>query len=54
VAFKPVVPSGIADSPHYVLVALHIFLANLVLMLIPFSKVVHMAFAFLSLNLRRK
>lgn len=54
VAFKPAVPSGIADSPHYVLVVLHIFLANLVLMMIPFSKVVHMVFAFLSLNLKRK
>ncbi len=54
VAFKPVVPPGIADSPHYVLVVLHVFLANIVLMMIPFSKVVHMAFAFLSLNLRRK
>jgi nitrate reductase gamma subunit len=54
IAFSPVVPKGIEDSPHYVLVALHIFLANLVLMLIPFSKVVHMVFAFLSLNLKRK
>lgn len=54
VAFKPAVPSGIADSPHYVLVALHIFLANLVLMLLPFSKVIHMVFVFLSLNLKRK
>ncbi|MBN2159014.1 MAG: respiratory nitrate reductase subunit gamma [Spirochaetes bacterium] len=53
-ALKPVVPDGIAYSPHYVLVALHIFLANLVLILIPFSKVVHMVFAFLSLDLKRK
>ena len=54
VAFKPEIPESISLSPHYVLVALHIFLANLVLMLLPFSKVIHMAFAFLSLNLRRK
>ncbi len=54
VAFKPVVPPGIADSPHYVLVVLHVFLANLVLMMIPFTKVVHMVFAFFSLNLKRK
>jgi nitrate reductase gamma subunit len=53
-AFKPVIPDGIANSPHYVLVVLHIFLANLVLMMLPFSKVVHMVFAFLSLNLKRK
>ncbi len=54
VALTPAVPSGIADSPHYVLVVLHIFLANLVLILLPFSKVVHMVFAFLALNLKRK
>ncbi|TFH38747.1 MAG: hypothetical protein E4G96_10030 [Chrysiogenales bacterium] len=54
VAFKPMIPESISLSPHYVLVALHIFLANLVLMLLPFSKVIHMVFAFLSLNLRRK
>jgi len=54
VAFKPVIPEGISLSPHYVLVALHIFLANLVLMMLPFSKMVHMVFAFLSLNLKRK
>lgn len=53
-AFKPVVPEGITLSPHYVLVALHIFLGNLVLMMLPFSKMVHMVFAFLSLNLKRK
>lgn len=54
VAFKPVIPEGISLSPHYVLVALHIFLANLVLMMLPFSKMMHMVFAFLSLNLKRK
>lgn len=54
VAFKPAIPEGITASPHYVLVALHIFLANLVLMMLPFSKMVHMVFAFLSLNLKRK
>lgn len=53
-AFKPVIPDGIKGSPHYVLVALHIFLANLVLMMLPFSKMIHTAFAFLSLNLKRK
>ncbi len=54
VAFKPVIPDGITMSPHYVLVALHIFLANLVLMMLPFSKMIHMVFSFLSLNLKRK
>jgi nitrate reductase gamma subunit len=54
VALTPAIPAGISQSPHYVLVALHIFLANLVLMLMPFSKIIHMLFAFLSLNLQRK
>jgi nitrate reductase gamma subunit len=54
IAFKPVVPEGISMSPHYVLVALHIFLANLVLIMLPFSKMIHMVFAFLSLDLKRK
>jgi nitrate reductase gamma subunit len=54
IAFSPVIPDGITQSPHYVLVALHIFLANIVLMLMPFSKIVHMVFTFLSLNLKRK
>jgi len=53
-AFKPVIPEGISGSPHYVLIALHIFLANLVLMMLPFSKMIHMVFTFLSLNLKRK
>lgn len=53
-AFKPVIPDGISGSPHYVLIALHIFLANLVLIMLPFSKIIHMVFAFMSLNLKRK
>jgi nitrate reductase gamma subunit len=52
-ALKPVVPMGIAASPHYVLVALHVFLANCFLMFLPFSKIVHTFFA-LPLNLLRR
>jgi nitrate reductase gamma subunit len=54
VALKPAIPEGISGSPHYVLVALHIFLGNLVLMMLPFTKMIHMVFTFLSLNLKRK
>jgi nitrate reductase gamma subunit len=49
----PAVPAAIAGSPHYVLVALHIFLANLFLMFLPFSKIMHTFFA-LPLNLVRR
>ncbi|HUJ18271.1 MAG TPA: respiratory nitrate reductase subunit gamma [Nitrospirota bacterium] len=50
---RPSVPAGIAGSPHYVLVALHIFFANCFLMFLPFSKIVHTFFA-LPLNLIRR
>jgi nitrate reductase gamma subunit len=53
VRFRPVVPAGIAGSPHYVLVALHVFLANCFLIFLPFSKVMHTFFA-LPLNLIRR
>jgi nitrate reductase gamma subunit len=49
----PAVPASIAGSPHYVLVALHIFFANLFLMFLPFSKIMHTFFA-LPLNLVRR
>jgi len=51
--FRPAVPAGIAGSPHYVLVALHVFLANCFLMFLPFSKIMHTFFA-LPLNLIRR
>lgn len=54
VALAPVIPDGIKGSPHYVLVSLHIFLANLVIMILPFTKGIHMLFTFFSLNLKRK
>ena len=52
-ALKPAVPMGIAASPHYVLVALHVFFANCFLMFLPFSKIMHTFFA-LPLNLLRR
>jgi nitrate reductase gamma subunit len=50
---RPDVPPSIAGSPHYVLVALHIFFANLFLLFFPFSKIMHTFFA-LPLNLMRR
>ncbi len=52
-SLHPAVPAAIAGSPHYVLVALHIFCANLFLMFLPFSKIMHTFFA-LPLNLIRR
>jgi nitrate reductase gamma subunit len=53
-ALNPNVPDGISGSPHYILIVLHVLFANIVLILVPFSKIIHMIFTFLSLNLQRK
>jgi nitrate reductase gamma subunit len=53
-AFKPAVPEEISDSPHYVLMVLHIFFANLFLILFPFSKMIHSVFIFFAHYLKRK
>ena len=54
VSLAPVIPDAISGSPHYVLVALHIFLANLVLMLLPFTKMIHSVFTFFAHAIARK
>jgi len=53
-AFKPMVPEEISDSPHYVILVLHIFFANLVMLTFPFSKMIHSVFVFFSNRLKRK
>jgi nitrate reductase gamma subunit len=53
-AFRPELPAVITNSPHYVILVLHIFFANLFLMMFPFRKMIHSAFIFLSFNLKRK
>ncbi len=50
----PHVSQGILASPHYVLVVLHVFFANLFLMLFPFSKMIHSAFIFAAQLIKRK
>jgi nitrate reductase gamma subunit len=54
IAFKPVIPGEISDSPHYVMVVLHIFFANLFLIIFPFSKMIHAVFTFAAHKLKRK
>ncbi len=54
IAFNPLLPEGITGSPHYVLIVLHVFFANLFLMLFPFSKMIHSAFTFIAHNTKRK
>ncbi len=45
---SPRVPDNIRFSPHYIIVVLHIFFANLFLMLFPFSKMIHSVFTFIA------
>lgn len=54
VSLAPVIPDTISGSPHYVLVALHIFLANLVLILLPFTKMIHALFTFFTNGIARR
>lgn len=54
IALKPVVPEEISFSPHYVIVVLHIFFANLFLIFFPFSKMIHAVFTFFAHKLKRK
>ncbi len=51
---NPAISQGIIASPHYVLVVLHVFFANLFLMLFPFSKMVHSVFIFAAQLIKRK
>lgn len=53
-AFKPKIPDEILYSPHYVILVIHIFFANLVMIFFPFSKMIHSVFVFLSQNFKRK
>lgn len=46
-------PSEVLDGSHYVVMVVHVFLANLFLMVLPFSKIMHAFFA-VPLNKLRK
>lgn len=52
-AFRPEIPRAILDSGHLGAFAAHIGLANLLLMYLPFSKLVHFLGAFLTNGIRR-
>lgn len=52
--FRPAIPGEITDSPHYVLLVLHVLFANLVMIFFPFSKMIHSIFVFFSHKLKRK
>jgi nitrate reductase gamma subunit len=52
-AFKPAIPEEISDSPHYIMLVIHIFLANLVMIFFPFSKMIHSVFVFVAQRIKR-
>ncbi len=54
VSFDPRLPVMITASPHFIILILHLFFANLFLMLFPFSKMIHSVFVFFALHLKRK
>ncbi len=53
-AFNPIIPEEISESPHYILLVIHIFLANLFMIFFPFSKMIHSIFVFFSHKIKRK
>jgi len=50
---KPVIPEMITDSPHCIILVLHIFFANLLLIFFPFSKIMHSFFTIPLNKIRR-
>lgn len=46
-------PSDVLSHPHYAIVAIHVLLANLFLLVLPFSKIMHVFFAVPMNALRR-
>lgn len=53
-AFNPIIPEEISESPHYILLVIHIFLANLFMIFFPFSKMIHSVFVFFAHKIKRK
>jgi len=53
ISFSWTNPSEILSGSHYVVLVVHVFLANLVLMVLPFSKMMHFIFA-IPLNVIRR
>jgi nitrate reductase gamma subunit len=53
ITLTPTLPEGITGSPHYVIIMLHIFFANLFMIVFPFSKMIHSAFTFIAHNMKR-
>ncbi len=52
--FKPSLPVMVSYSPHYAVMVIHVFFANLFIMMFPFSKMIHAVFAFFSYSTARK
>lgn len=54
IRFRPTIPAEISGSPHLVILVIHIFLANILFIYFPFSKVMHSILAFLSNAVKRR
>jgi nitrate reductase gamma subunit len=53
-AFNPIIPEEISESPHYILLVIHVLLANLFMIFFPFSKMIHSVFVFFAHKIKRK
>lgn len=52
--FQPKLPVMITSSAHFIILLLHLFFANLFLILFPFSKMIHSVFVFFALYIKGK
>jgi nitrate reductase gamma subunit len=52
-SLRPELPPGVTFSGHSLMLVLHVFFANLFLMLLPFSKIIHLLFTIPMNKLRR-
>jgi nitrate reductase gamma subunit len=54
VRLSPTIPSEISGSPHQVILVMHVLLANILFIYLPFSKVMHSVLAFFSNAVKRR
>lgn len=54
IRFRPALPSEISESPHQVILVMHVLFANIFLMYFPFGKVMHSILSFFSNRIKRR
>lgn len=54
IQFRPTLPSEISESPHQVILVMHILFANIFFIYFPFGKVMHSILSFFSNGIKRR